>query len=299
LYYHYAGDIYRWDFLDRLGVKGTKHNKDLFIAGYNAAEKEAWRNDEKAQKWGVTLKQWRAGIHELREHFPHVSNRALFEMKEKAQKVVWNYRNTDYSMGSETYLTVDGVIIAVYDNREEYARSSKWRAKHGYTEIKMSINDLRRIEKANGVWVVKNRKHAKNHKAKGLSASGKYSDYKVRFVDCYINGNSVGKTPEDARRADMEDRINKIEWSHKYLSRAKDMIYNSDINIDPDYYHSLGVCPRYMVNVVKPLIRVNNGITPVELARIVSEMDAYTESATLSCLLRIAYYEMIKRGEIE
>ncbi len=110
--------------------------------------------------------------------------------------------HTGHSMGCYRRLIIEGTRFAANNTAFEYPRSSKYRAKHGEIEIKLSKSELRKIEKIEGIWTIK----GKGNSAKWLADSGSKYSYFVELKHGFLFGTSHAATLEEAYELERKKR---------------------------------------------------------------------------------------------
>lgn len=164
---------------DALLLNCYRGNKDIFDVIYETSKKPKTikklviqlKKDEEKEE----LKK------EIKKLSLNISIKKFIELKEKAVKILENF-NDGYSMGSIKSLYVNNKCFLKIDETEDYATSCKYRATHGSIDVYLSFNDLKNIQKINGLWTILE----KNNKCKWLAEEGSKQHYIVIIEEGYI-----------------------------------------------------------------------------------------------------------------
>lgn len=95
--------------------------------------------------------------------------------------------DTGYSMGGETEVFVSGSLVMSDNNKQHYARSCNYSAKHGYVRIDFTKKDLKQYVKIckelDNAWSLVDKKDNNETRAIYVNALSLYKD----FVEKHIN----------------------------------------------------------------------------------------------------------------
>lgn len=109
-------------------------------------------------------------------------------IKEKGYAIC-NCFNSGYSMGGiiAVVINIDGknIRLTQTDTREEYAKSSKYKATHGYNEFVLTIKQLEQIEIIGGVPTIKQDGN-KIAKCLILLGRGSKNNYNISFQESFV-----------------------------------------------------------------------------------------------------------------
>lgn len=108
----------------------------------------------------------------------NIAQKRVVELEEKAKAFLESF-DPGYIMGSDKYLTLSGKAFLYLNETEEYSRSSKFRATHGWMYIAISKAEFLRLTYKSGVWVSK---LGKNEEAVFYKEYGRYGKYEVKAV---------------------------------------------------------------------------------------------------------------------
>lgn len=179
---------FRGKYVDSLLESANKHLKlegdaKLPTAAACLNEIDSRRAADIMEKWGLTVRKRR-------------------NLSRKAKQILRSV-SAGYSMGDFKELIVDNKVFAWIDDRQNYARSCKYAAKHGHIAIVMDLHELRAAELVEGVWTVRKR----GNRVKWLEASGSKQHFQVGWVDGYLVGTSHGRTLAEATALDAGKAI--------------------------------------------------------------------------------------------
>lgn len=146
-------------------------------------------------KWGISLRQYR-------------------KLLMKAEQILRDF-STGYSMGENKRLMVGEHLFCAIDNTREYARSSKFRAAHGDLKINLTLSQLRKIERIEGVWTVR----GKDSNASWLQSFGAKHRHEMKWVKGYLVGTSHGLTRSDCEALEEGKAIRTDAGEVKRLDR--------------------------------------------------------------------------------
>lgn len=179
---------FRGKYLDSLLDAANKHLKlegDAKLPTVAACLKEIDRRKaaDIMNKWGISVRKHR-------------------NLHRKARLILRSF-DPGYSMGELKIMCLEGKEFAKVSTCREYAKSSQYKAKHGYFVLDMKMHELRAAELIEGVWTVRLR----GNKARWMEASGSKQHFRVKWVEGYLVGTSHGKTLEEATALDAGKAI--------------------------------------------------------------------------------------------
>lgn len=184
----------------------------------------------------------------------NVSLKKMNQLIDKASQIAMCF-SAGYSMGGVievSCISKDGSeLLATRDTTEVYAKSSNYKAKHGFNSIKLTVKELDSIELIGGLPTIKGEEVApKVFKCKVLIGTGSKHTYKIIWNDMFITSNYHGKSIDDC-----------VNWRKKQAER---LILNRNklINIEKiknkfiGFQHSLKV--GNCINGTKAFIQRHN-----------------------------------------
>lgn len=146
-----------------------------------------------------------------------ISVKEYRKLRDKASEILSHF-STGHSMGCFGKLLITNrkhKVMATKDTTKEYSSRCKYKATHGYFDVRLTLQELRRIKNIHGVWTIK----SKGHKATWLASNGHKGSYTVERKDGYLFGESHGGTLEEAkglfRKAYLAERAKRAAAKQK------------------------------------------------------------------------------------
>jgi len=150
---------------------------------------------EVKQQWGMSVRQYKL-------------------LQKKAKWLLQSF-STGYSMGELRRLVVDGKDFCIDDNRKYYSKSYRYSEKHGEITVQLTLQDLKKIKRIEGVWTVRRKGTA----ASWLESRGSLSKHQVTMVDGHLVGTSHGKTVAECHGLEAGKAIRNDAGEVKFLNR--------------------------------------------------------------------------------
>jgi hypothetical protein len=148
------------------------------------------------------------------------------QLQQKAETILSDF-HTGHSMGCYRTLKINGVSFAWNSTLSSYAASCSYSPTYGQVTINLTKTDLINIEKIEGVWTIKGKKHA----CKWLESFGSKHRYEINIIKGYLFGDTHGTTLEKAKE----------DFRKKYIQRKMEKLKNSKF-VGVDYIRGKGAC---------------------------------------------------------
>lgn len=117
-----------------------------------------------------------------------ISQKELLILEDKALEILRSF-NTGYSMGDYKELHVNGSVFLHHSTCREYAKSCRFKPKHGSVIINLSLKELRSLANIGGVWTIVGKRTSKSKKVfrcKVLTELGSKGSYRVTMGSMYL-----------------------------------------------------------------------------------------------------------------
>jgi hypothetical protein len=146
-------------------------------------------------------------------------------LKKRLYEIAKHIPIMGYSMGS-VYCVKLGSLEVRYDDTENYAKSCKYKATHGYLKLELTKEELINIKIIGGVitYIYPNQK-SKIKKCWWYDANGKKNNYKLTKVEGYLYDNFHADDKEAIKKhielcKETEKRIKEQKRTEKQKQRA-------------------------------------------------------------------------------
>jgi hypothetical protein len=158
-----------------------------------AQKKQAITDKKQADKFKMSVKMYK-------------------ELQQKAKTILSDF-HTGHSMGCYRTLKINGVSFAWNHTLDEYSRTYKFSPTYGQVTINLTKTDLINIEKIEGVWTIKGKKHA----CKWVESFGSKHRYEINIINGYLFGDTHGATLQEAKK----------DFRKKYIQQKMEKLKNS------------------------------------------------------------------------
>lgn len=153
-----------------------------------------------------------------------------------------------YSMGAKYFVLLHS-CIGSYDNYQEYARSSKFRAVHGCFRLKIDFNTFKNSENIGGLftYIYPNQKQAVK-KCWWYEKTGEKQYYSIKKVNGFICGNYHSTTKDGAKKGwqyicENQKRIEKAQKERAKIEKNNvknwNKTYSKQLRLQYSYSDSL------------------------------------------------------------
>jgi hypothetical protein len=155
-----------------------------------------------------------------------MSVKMYLKLQEKAETLLNDF-HTGHSMGCYRTLRINGASFAYNHILNEYSRTCKFSPTYGKVIIDLSKTDLINIEKIEGVWTIKGKKHA----CKWLESFGSKHRYEINIINGYLFGDTHGTTLREAKN----------DFRKKFIQQKMEKLKNSKF-VGVSHIRETGAC---------------------------------------------------------
>lgn len=149
-----------------------------------------------------------------------ISVKKYRELKQKANEICKLF-DAGYSMGGTIILyCTKGLLrnkFGSYSNCQEYAKTSRYKATHGYNEIYLTIKELDQIEIIGGVPTIKLSKD-KISECLNLVSKGKNKHYQIYFEKGFITKTFHGVTYQECKNWREKEYLQQLKQRNPILA---------------------------------------------------------------------------------
>lgn len=176
-----------------LEYTGNKNLHDLlekFNIPFDMYRKQKSKKDMEESKKAL---ERRVAI--LSNHGISATPKTLKRLEQKGGDILDDFY-TGYIMGDIKYLFINNYLFTSLNNEKSYSRNCKYKAQHGTIRVNMTLDELKKIQKIDGVWTIL----GKNGHAKWLEKHGKYGSTIIAWEHGYCIDNTHAKTMGELKR---------------------------------------------------------------------------------------------------